>query len=630
VSAVVLLVLLPAATGLALVLLGPRADRPAPALGAAATAATLGLLLGTGRTPEVAYPFLPGLPWQLGTDGLSLALGVTVCVVTLCVLLAVPSQVVERRGRLSGFLLLFLAAVLLTLLSRDLLSLTVGWELMGAASYVLIAHEAGSRRAVGSATTALLTTRALDLGLYAAAGAALAGAGTLGFGALPGLSGWPLHLTALGVLAAALGKAAQLPVSFWLSRAMDGPSPVSALLHSAAMVAMGGYLLVRTAALLAASGWADDVAAWTGALTAVALGVVALAQPDLKQLLAASTASQLGFVVLAAGIGGTAAGGVHLVAHASVKSLLFLVAGLWLHTFGTQQLDGLRAAALRAPVVGVLAGIGLLSLAGLPPLALWGSKDAVLAAALEHSPLLYAVGLLAAGLSAAYAGKAMAVVLAGPAGRPRVDVPWSSWAALVPLAAGAALLSLLALGVPGRRFEELLGAPLPPVEPMGLLVSGALAAAVLAAMWRRGDQVSAGVPMSARQWLHLESAAHAVAVRPVLALSAALAAFDDRVLDGTVLGAAPAARQLANALARADDRLLDRAVEGTATGSVRTARVAGAFDVAGVDGLVVAVAAATRRLGAQARRPQTGQVHQYYGQAAALLVAATVLLLVVR
>ena len=163
--------------------------------------------------------------------------------------------------------------------------------------------------------------------------------------------GWPLHLAALGVLAAALGKAAQLPASFWLSHARDGPSPVSALLHSAAMVAMGGYLLLRTAPLLAASGWADDAAAWAGALTAVALGVVAVAQFDLKQLLAASTASQLGLVVLAAGVGGTAAGAVHLVAHALVKSLLFMLAGLWLHALGTKELEGLRSAAARAAVV---------------------------------------------------------------------------------------------------------------------------------------------------------------------------------------------------------------------------------------------------------------------------------------
>ena len=623
-------VVLPACLGALIVLLGPRVERAAPALAAGTTVVVLGALLGAGQVPETTVPFLLGAPWRLAVDGLSLTLGVTLCVVTLCVLGAVPSQVAQRRARLCGFLLLFLSAVLLTLTARDLLSLLVGWELMGAASYVLIAHDLADRRSVRSATTALLTTRALDLGLYAAAGAALAGAGSLAFDELPALSGWPLHLAALGVLAAALGKAAQLPVSFWLSRAMDGPSPVSALLHSAAMVAMGGYLLLRVAPLLAASGWADDAAAWTGAVTAVALGVVAVAQTDLKQLLAASTASQLGFVVLAAGVGGTTAGAAHLVAHASVKSLLFLLAGVWLLALGTKELSELQAAAVRAPVVGVLAAVGLLSLGGLPPLALWGSKDAVLAVVHEHSVALYAVGLAAAAVSAAYAGRALAVVLAPLRGRQAARVPWTAWAPLVPLAAGAALLALLALGPTGSAFAELVGAPAPPVEVSGLVVSGALAAAVLILLWRYGDAVAAAMPSSARQWLHLEVAVRTVAVGPVLSLSRALANFDDRVLDRAVMSAAPFARRLASTLARADDRLLDGAVESSARATVRTARASGRFDLDGVDGAVTTVATAVRRLGAQARRPQTGQVHQYYGQAAALLVAATILLLVVR
>jgi len=625
-----LLAALPALGGAGLVLAGPRADRVASALSASVALAALVAVLGLGQQSEQTVPFLRGLPWRLAVDGLSLALAVTVCVVTICVLLSVPAQVQARRGRLCGYLLLFLSAVLLTLTARDLLALLVGWELMGAASYALIAHDLRDRRAVGSATTALLTTRALDVGLYAAAGTALAGAGSLALDELPEMTGWPLQLAALGVLAAALGKAAQLPVSFWLSRAMDGPSPVSALLHSAAMVAMGGYLLVRTAPLLAASGWADDAAAWIGVITAVALGVVALVQTDLKQLLAASTASQLGFVVLAAGVGGTAAGGAHLVAHAAVKSLLFLAAGLWLHALGTKQLDGLRGAAVRAPVVGVLAVVGLLSLGGLPPLALWGSKDAVLAAALERSPALYVAGLLATVLSAAYAGRALAVVLSSPGSRRRVRLPWTAWGPLVPLAAGAALLSLLALGVTGARFEQLLGADLPPVEPVGLAVSGALAVTVLALMWVRGEAVAAALPPAARDWWHLEAGAHAVAVRPVLALSRVLASFDDRVLDRAVMAAAPSARRLAARLARTDDRVLDGAVEGSASAAVRVAAASGRFDLGGIDAGVTAVAGAARRLGAQARRPQTGQLHHYYGQAAALLAAATVLLLIGR
>ncbi len=618
----------PALAGLVLVLAGPRLDRSAPALSSTVVLAALAGVVGLGREDEQQVPFLRGLPWRLAIDGLSLALAVTVCIVTLCVLLSIPSQVEHRRGRLAGFLLLFLSSVLLTLLARDLLALLVGWELMGAASYVLIAHDLHDRRAVRSATTALLTTRSLDVGLYAAAGAALAGAGTLALDELPGVTGWPLHLAALGVLAASLGKAAQLPVSFWLSRAMDGPSPVSALLHSAAMVAMGGYLLVRTAPLLAASGWADDAAAWTGVVTAIVLGVVALAQTDLKQLLAASTASQLGFVVLAAGVGGTAAGGAHLVAHAAVKSLLFLSAGLWLHGLGTKQLDGLRGAAVRAPAVGVLAVVGLLSLGGLPPLALWGTKDAVLAAAHERGVALYAAGLLAAALSAAYAGRALAVVLAVPdEGDDDVRLAGRTWGPLVPLGVGAAGLGLLAIGGTGERFARFLGADPAAVEPLGLAVSGAIAVAVLAGMWRYGDTVAGALPESARAWWHLEAGALALGVRPVLALSRAAARFDDRILDRAVLATAPAVRRLATGLGRADDRVLDRAVEGSAAATARTAAAAGRFDLGGVDGAVTSVATTARRLGGQARRLQTGQLHQYYGQAAALLVAATLLLL---
>ena len=211
---------------------------------------------------------------------------------------------------------------------------------------------------------------------------------------------------------------------------------------------------------------------------------------------------------------------------------------------------------------------------------------------------------------------------------PGVQVPWTSWASMVPLAAGAALLGLLTLGAPGQRFEQLLGAPLPTVEPLALVGSGVLAAAVLAATWWRRKPVA--LPGALQQWLYLERATHAVVVRPVLALSRALAVFDDQVLDRTVHATAATTRRGAVALAGADDRLLDRAVEGAAGGTVRTARAFGRFDDDGVDRLVASVARGARRLGEQARRPQTGQVHQYYGQAAALLVAATVLLLLVR
>ena len=291
-------------------------------------------------------------------------------------------------------------------------TLLLAWEVMGATSYALIGFRWREQHRVGSGLTAFVTTRAADLGLYAAAGAAVAGGAGLDLDALPSATpGWR-DVIALGVLVAALGKAAQLVLAFWLSRAMDGPSPVSALLHSAAMVAMGGYLLLRLEPLLAATGWAATTAAWAGALTAVVLGLVALGQRDLKQLLAASTSAQLGYVVMAAGLGATAAGTAHLVAHAATKAGLFLAAGAWLSALGTKQLDGLRGTVGEWPVVRVAASVALLALAGVPPLSLWATKDLVLAAAMEHSVALYAVGMVGALLSAAYAGAALRVLWA--------------------------------------------------------------------------------------------------------------------------------------------------------------------------------------------------------------------------
>ena len=192
------------------------------------------------------------------------------------------------------------------------------------------------------------------------------------------------------------------------------------------------------------------------------------------------------------------------------------------------------------------------------------------------------------------------------------------------------MLALLVLGATGDRFAGLIGSPLPVVEARGLALSGAVSAGVLALMWWRGERVSAALPSWVHGWYGLETAARAVAVRPVLALSQALAAFDDRVLDRAVMTAPRAVRRVSFGLALFDDRRLDTAVDATATGAVRLAQRAGRLDDRGVDGAVDAVARTAQRLGTQARRPQTGQVHDYYGQAAVLLVAATALLLLVR
>ncbi|MGB5935809.1 MAG: proton-conducting transporter membrane subunit, partial [Ornithinimicrobium sp.] len=324
------LVLLPAVVG-GLLALSPRAEQIAVPVAIVTASVTAALAVAVAALrPSVSVPFVVGTDLALAVDSLAAVVVPTVAIVATLALLVAAGEIEEARPRFYGLMLLFAAFALLTATATTLPTLLLAWELMGATSYALIGFWWREERRVGAGLTAFITTRTADLGLYVAAAAALAGGAGLGLAQLTDASpGWR-HVIAAGVVLAALGKAAQLPFSFWISSAMAGPSPVSALLHSAAMVAMGGYLLLRLEPLLAVTGWAGPVVAWVGAGTALLLGAVALAQSDLKQLLAASTCAQLGFIVLAAGVGSVSGGATHLVAHASTKALLFLVAGIWL------------------------------------------------------------------------------------------------------------------------------------------------------------------------------------------------------------------------------------------------------------------------------------------------------------
>lgn len=544
-----------------------------------------------------SLPFAAGGELGLTTRGPAAVLLPVVLGVAALVLVVATATRETSEPRFVLLMLGFTAAATLTVLASTLPALLLGWELMGAASYALIGYRWTDPHRVDSGLTAFLTTRFADLGLYAATAAALAGGTDLSLDALTTLDGVPGQVAAAGVLVAALGKAAQLPFSFWLARAMDGPAPVSALLHSAAMVALGGYLLVRLSPLLAASGWADDAAAWVGAITAVVLGAVAVVQTDLKLLLAASTSAQLGFVVMAAGVGATAAGTAHLVAHASVKALLFLAAGAWLQATGSKQLADLVGAARRWPALGVLSVAALLALAGVPPLSLWATKDAVLAAAGHRSVALETVGLVGAALAAAYAVTALVVLLRPvphdpvPGERVRTRVPL----ALAPLAVGALALGVLTLPAVLTRLP---GAVPAEPSPAGVVLSTALVlavGAVTAVLRRRGDVLTGRWTDPLRGWLGLERAAHALVVRPTLRLADGVAAVDDRVLS------------------RAVDAVGRGAVTG-ARGVVRGER--------GLSALVDAVARGAGRASESGvrRSSGSGQLHHYYLQVAVALL----------
>lgn len=620
-TALVGLVALPVLTGLALLVAGrPVARVAAPAAIAAVTVTAVLSVLVALRRPAVSTPLLAGIDASLAVDGLSAVLVLTVSAVATAVTVfaAADPTVRDAPHRFFGLLLVFVGAMLLTVTATNLLTLLAGWEVMGAMSYALVAHRWTRPGPPASGAVAFLVTRTADVGLYVAAGAALAGGvGTLALAELTQVgAGWRDLLTA-GLVVAALGKSAQLPFSFWLFRAMDGPSPVSALLHSATMVAAGGYLLLRVEPLLAASGRAALLVAWVGVVTAVLLGLAALAQTDLKQLLAASTCSQIGFIVLAAGVGATAGGTLQLVAHAATKSLLFLVAGIWLTALGTRQLAALRGAARRWPLVGLMFAVGALSLAGLPPLSIFFGKDAVLAAAAATSPALYAAGLAGVVVSAAYAAAALVAVLGrAPDDAREPDVPHQvsllARVSPVPLALAAA-----ALGTAAEPVRVALGASDEPVPTSAQVwASGAASAVVVLAVFlsaRAGARGTAVLP-------------------PIVGAAARVGALRDRLgLERLATsGVAAPTMALARALSMFDERVVDRAVRGTAVTTRAAARVADTRLDAPLARAVDGIGAAGRALGRLARRPQTGQLHHYYAQAVGALAVLALFLVWVR
>lgn len=633
------LLALPLTAGALLTAAGRRADRAAPALAVLCATATLGLAVAAAlRHPTAEAPLLEDLPVRLAVDGLSGLTAVTVAAITAAVLLFSAGDIGpgESRARFFGLMLLFSGSMLTTVTAASLPVLLMAWEVMGATSWALIGFWWRDPARGHAANTAFLTTRAADLGLYLAAGAALAG-GQANALALDRLSRtaepWLSAVTA-GVIVAALGKSAQLPFSFWLSRAMQGPSPVSALLHSATMVVAGAYLLLRLEPLLSASGWGGPVVAWTGAATAVLLGLVAVAQSDLKQLLAASSCAQIGFMVMAAGTGSVTGGTVQLMAHAAVKSLAFLVAGAWLTALGVRTLPALRGSARRHRTAGISFTVSALTLAGIPPLSLWAAKDLLLAGALERSVWLYAVGLAAGVISAVYAVKALWFVwrpppapgtgLPGTASAPGTGLPGEPSASGTglpgePSAPGTRLprvevapfvllavacVGLTALAVPPGRdaVARVLGAATQPVPfAWEFALSGALALLASALVWTRGAP-ALGAPWT--DWLRLEAAVRILLVRPTIRVAHALAVFDDRVLD--------------------------RAVDGSARGVLTLARWTDRRAEAGVDRAVEGVACGARALGRWARGPQSGQLHQYLAQTVAAFTVLAIALVLVR
>jgi len=321
------------------------------------------------------------------------------------------------------YLNLFAFSMLLLVLGENLLVTFLGWEGVGTCSYLLISFWHTRESAATAGKKAFVTNRIGDWGFMLAMFLAFNAVGTLSYGGLNGAAedGLLSSSTATGIavllFVGAVGKSAQLPLYVWLPDAMEGPTPVSALIHAATMVTAGVFLMTRVNPIIAVSSdWVPTLIAWVGAATALFAATIAVAQNDIKKVLAYSTISQLGYMFLAVGSGAYVAAIFHMVTHAFFKALLFLGSGSVIHGMHDEQ-DMRKMGLLRKamPVTAITFIIGWLAIAGVPPFAGFWSKDEILLFSLAKSPALYVVGLVAALLTAYYMTRQVAMVFFGKA-----------------------------------------------------------------------------------------------------------------------------------------------------------------------------------------------------------------------
>lgn len=635
---------LPLATGVLLSGLGARAGAR---LGPTAVRWTFGglALLGVLGSLALAWIIPVGARWELAWGpSLQLHLQVTPLVHAMTLLVsAIAAAVVlwaaaheDREGlhRLLGGLTAFVGAMQLLVLAADLLTLTIGWELVSALSWLLIGHRQGDEQAQGSANYAYIVTRMGGLGLLVAAGAALAGAGSLRFEALPEVAGgaWGGALVA-GLLVAAASKSAQLPFSPWLFRAMDGPSSVSALLHSSSMVAAGAWILLRLQPALDLVPWFGPACLGLGLSTAIGAGWLACVQSHAKRLLAASTAAQYGLCIAAVGAGSSAAAMVHVITHAALKALLFLAAGTAMTVAGTAMLRQMRVGR-RLPFVAAMSAIAALALAGVPPLGAAWSKEHLVAATSHASLGLGLLSIAAATFSAWYAMRFQRLAFGrNPAGEGPQAGEWAVRIAVAVLALYTLGCSVLWWPAANEAFASALRTSFPPSRPWELVVSIGLVVLVGSAAWVAfgpGRGVASFVPARRRaileNWVGLSAGLDRFIAAPAFTLARVSSAIDDAVVDAGLEGAGRLGRWLSGLGAR----VVEVGVEGAVVILAGVSRALAAFSRQVDDSVIDRGASeAGHAIGWSGRRApaiQTGAVPTYYVLLVGGLVAFVIFL----
>lgn len=577
------------------------------------------------------------LELTIAVDGFARVMAILVPAVAAPVVAYGAVTTPEGRTRLLVLMVAFVVAMELLVVAADLLTLLIAWELIGAISWALISHGWSDPPRPRAANHAFVATRVGDLGLYLAAGLAFASTGSFAFADLARAGGAQQYIAA-GVIVAAAAKSAQVPFSPWLFAAMAGPTPVSALLHSATLVSAGAYLLIRLAPVLDTVAWFAAVVAGIGLVTAIAGGVVAIVQSDAKRVLAASTSAQYGFMFVAVGAGSTAAAGAHLVAHAGFKSLLFLGAGIAIHAAGTGELGRMQLGSA-LPGVAVLSATGALALAAVPPLGGAWTKEQIAAAAAHYGSGLLAGMFAAAFLSALYAAR-YHLLAYGPSGRdvaPGLLPRPTEVRAIGVLAAATVGLSLLWLPASQEFVERTTAGALYPAAPWELAAATAIVAVAFAgawALWRTGRLATLGLTEHHQtvvsDWLALPGLSRAVVVDPVLGIARLLARVDDRVIDGGVRATAWLGGAVSRLASRRAEWTFDGLVRAIAASVATAATGSRVVDERGVDAAVERAAGGIGATGRMGRRLQTGQAHHYYALVVGGVALAVSLLAVLR
>ncbi len=466
----------------------------------------------------------------------------------------------ESFARFFAYLNLFMAFMLTLVLAANYLLLFIGWEGVGLASYLLVGFWYKKKSATDAGNKAFIVNRIGDFGFMLAMLLIVINFGTLDIatvmGAAPGKAAVTLTAICLLLLVGACGKSAQFPLYVWLPDAMEGPTPVSALIHAATMVTAGIYVIARSSVLFSHSPTASEVVAYVGLFTAIFAASIGLLQNDIKKIFAYSTVSQLGYMFIGLGVGAYSASVYHLMTHAFFKALLFLGAGSVIHACSGEQdirrMGGLRG---KLPVTFATLLCAGLAISGIPPFSGFFSKDAILVAAYHHAPWMFWIGVVTAGMTAFYVFRALFVTFFGTY-RGDAHPHESPLTMLVPLV----ILAILSAAGGFIAIPKYLDPMFPAGEEghaMGLVVvsvaAGVIGILIAGVMYLgRPRKESAPGPLYNLVYhkYYVDEAYNAAIVHPLIVTSRSVLwkLVDNAIIDGMVDGAAAQTRNAGNLL----------------------------------------------------------------------------------